>query len=133
MTYHRRRGVAIIDTPKGVMVVAGRSRKYILPGGGTKKYESRRRAAIRELREETGLRAKKSTFLFSAYGKKWRGHGGKYIRNRTKVFKVSAYGRLRPRSEVKHIRYYKPGSRLNVTSGTREIVEKYYNKKWYTT
>ncbi len=47
MSNKRRKGVAIVDTNKGILVVAGRSKKFILPGGGAKKWESRKKATIR--------------------------------------------------------------------------------------
>ena len=68
MTVIRRKGIAIVHTKKGILVVAGRSKKYILPGGGAKKGESRQKAAIRELYEETGLKAKSSKYLFKYVG-----------------------------------------------------------------
>ena len=66
MTRIRRKGVAIVDTPKGILVVAI-SDIFILPGGGAKPWENRKKAAIRELYEETGLRTKKIKYLFNCY------------------------------------------------------------------
>src|SRR3989344_4544949 len=67
MTIVRRRGTAIVDTPKGILVCSGRRKIFLLPGGGTerKSKESRRKAAMRELREETGLKAYSSKYLFT--------------------------------------------------------------------
>ena len=56
----RRKGVAIVDTDKGILLVAGRSKKFMLPGDGAKGWESRKKATIRELYEETGLKTKRS-------------------------------------------------------------------------
>lgn len=53
MTHIRRCGTAIVETPEGILVVAGRSGLYVLPGGAARKGESRTSTAIRELREET--------------------------------------------------------------------------------
>ena len=54
--HKRRRGTAIVDTPKGIVVVSVGGRTYYLPGGGARRGESRESAAIRELREETAYR-----------------------------------------------------------------------------
>ena len=37
----RRRGVAIVENSKGILVVAGHSKKFMLPGGGANRWESR--------------------------------------------------------------------------------------------
>src|SRR3989338_11008077 len=121
----RRRGVAIVENSKGILVVAGHSKKFMLPGGGANRWESRKRATIRELYEETGLKTNKITYLFSHLGNKWKGHGGNIIRNNSKVFWVKTYGEARPRSEIKHIDYWKPKSKFHLSQGAKEIIEKY--------
>ena len=64
MTRIRKKGIAIVETRKGILVVSGNNKKIFgLPGGGADKGESRRRAASRELREETGLKTKSSKFF----------------------------------------------------------------------
>jgi len=104
MTIVRRRGTAIIDTPNGILVASGRRKIFLLPGGGTKRKESRRKAAIRELREETGLRAYSSKYLFTYNEQKYYPDGRKRkIVNLHKVFLIKAKGHARPREEVKHI------------------------------
>ena len=124
MGYKRRKGVAIVDTPKGILVVAGRSKKFILPGGGAKRGESRKHAAIRELYEETGLKTKRAKYLFSYVGKKWHTRKG-FVRNYAKVFLIEAYGKPKPRNEIKYIAFWKPGSKIHITTGTKKIIEKY--------
>jgi len=44
--------------------MAGRSKVFLLPGGGANRGESRIEAAMRELREETGLKPYYAKFLF---------------------------------------------------------------------
>jgi len=124
MTYKRRKGVALVDTKKGILVVSGRSKIFSLPGGGANKGESRKHSAMRELREETGLYSKKRIYLFSYIGGKWHTRKGS-IRNHAKVFLIEAYGRARLRNEIKHIAYWKPGSNINISRTTRTIIEKY--------
>ena len=46
----RRKGVALVETEKGILMVREKGhRNFSLPGGGTNKGESRKDAAMREL------------------------------------------------------------------------------------
>ena len=110
----RRRGTAIVDTPEGILVVRGRGNTYLLPGGGAHRHESREKAAIRELEEETGLKALDSTFLFEYRGRI----------NAHKVFLVRTSGTPEPRREIRQIAYSN-GSNVKVSSTTRGIIERY--------
>jgi len=49
MIKKRRRGTAIVGTSRGILVVAGRNKLSVLPGGGANKEESRTEAVVREL------------------------------------------------------------------------------------
>ena len=118
----RRRGVAIVPTKKGILVVSDKKGVYMLPGGGARKKESRKEAAIRELNEKTGLDVKEIYHLFGYLGKKWN---KKNIRNNTKVFLAKVNGTPKPNNEIKKISFWKPGSRLNLTSGAKKSIEKY--------
>lgn len=113
-----RRGTAIVDTNKGILVTSGRKKTFLLPGGVARKSESRKRAAIRELEEETGLKAYSCKYLF-----RHRGFA------RHKVFLIKAKGHARPRHEIKHIAYWKPGSHLHLSNSTKEIIERYLEYK----
>ena len=60
----RRRGTAIVDTPRGILVVSHENRTFYLPGGGAEKNESQKTATTRELKEETSLETVTCRFLF---------------------------------------------------------------------
>jgi len=130
MTIVRRRGTAILETPKGILVASGRKKLFLLPGGGAEKWESRRRATIRELREETGLKADSCEYLFTYNEPKYTGEGKRRkIRNLHKVFLVKASGCPKPNyHDVHHIAYWKPGSDVNISRTTRKIVGLYFEK-----
>jgi len=128
MTRIRRKSVALVDTHKGILVVSGRSKIYTLPGGGADKGEARKHSAMRELREETGLYSKHRKYLFGYTGGKWHTRKGSVI-NHAKVFLIKTYGRTRPRHEIKHIRYWKPGSEIRISGRTKWIIDKYLEIK----
>ena len=128
MTDKRRKGVAIVDTEKGILVVSsGRNKKFTLPGGGAERWETRKKAAIRELEEETGLKTKEIKYLFSYLGTKWHMHNGRRVRNLAKVFLVKTEGIARPRHEIKYVDFWKTGSDLKLGGGTKKVIEKYVN------
>jgi 8-oxo-dGTP diphosphatase len=129
MTHRRRHGVAIVDTEEGILVVSVRSRLFLLPGGGAHNGESREKAAIRELKEETDLMASSCEFLFQHIGSKHRSYKGGYFRNYSKVFLVKATGNARPRNEIKHIAYYRPDCDIKISYNSKLIIDKYLNWK----
>ncbi len=129
MTRIRRKGVAIVESEKGILVVAGRGKVFALPGGGANGKETRKKAAIRELREETGLKTKHAKYVFSYKGRKWKDYKGKYVRNHAKVFLIKIYGHLRPRKEVKYVAWYNPNSKVRISRSTRGLIEKYLKTK----
>jgi 8-oxo-dGTP diphosphatase len=125
----RRRGTAIVETEKGILVTAGRGGVFLLPGGGAKRGESRTKAAMRELREETGLKPYHVKYLFRHRGRVSKSHGHGYFQDHHTVCLVKAHGIPRPRHEIKYVAFYKPGSRVRISGVTREIIEKYYGYK----
>ena len=125
----RRRGTAIVETEKGILVAAGRSKVFLLPGGGANRGESRTKAAMRELREETDLRSYRTKYLFRHRGRVHKSHGQGYFQDHHTVCLIKAKGIPRLRHEIKHVAYYKPGSKVHISRVTREIIDKYYDYK----
>ena len=113
-----------MDMPHGILVVAGNSKKFILPGGGANRHESRKTATIRELYEETGLKTVDIKYLFSIVGRKWHARRGA-VRNHTKIFLVKTKGRAKPRHEIKYIDYWTHKNNVNISKSTLKIISKY--------
>ncbi|RME78020.1 NUDIX domain-containing protein [Candidatus Woesearchaeota archaeon] len=124
----RRRGTVILENSKGILLVSGRSKRFMLPGGNARSREPRMATAIRELYEETGLVAKEAKFLFK-YDAGVSKIGGHLKHTKHKVFLIKAEGTARPRSDVKHIAFYKPGVDIKLTYTTKKILEKYLKTK----
>ena len=120
----RRRGTAIVDTSKGILI-ASHHKTWLLPGGGANKGESREKATIRELREETGLKATSCKYLFE-YNEP---DDGRKIRNLHKVFLIEAEGKPKPNHhDVHHLAFWKSGSDIVLSPTTKTIVERYLNE-----
>ncbi len=115
----RRRGTAIVETAKGILVVSIDGRKFYLPGGGAEDDESREQAAIRELKEETNLETVDCSFLFEFEG----------YSNSHKVFLIKTSGEAKPCNEIRYIDYFN-GTNLIVSSVTWDIIELYLKKKF---
>jgi 8-oxo-dGTP diphosphatase len=125
----RRRGTALVETEQGILVTAGRGGVFLLPGGGANRGESRTKAAMRELREETGLKPYYAKYLFRHRGRVSKSHGHGYFQDHHTVCLIKAHGTPRPRHEIKYVAFYKPGSGVRISGITREIIEKYYSYK----
>lgn len=128
-TKKRRRSTAIIETPRGILVVAGRRGLYVLPGGGTNKGESITQAAVRELKEETGLIVTNVRLLFRHVGHLQRAYSGIYFKDYHTVCLINASGIARPLNEVKYLDYYSPNSEIKLSRTTKEIIERFYELK----
>ena len=129
MIYNRRCGTAIVEFPEGILVVSQDSESFMLAGGGANKGESRRRAAMRELQEETGLKPLGSKYLFAYKGKLHRNYKGGHFRDYHKVFLIKADGTPTPQREIKRIAFFKEGSCLKLVYSSKEIIEKFLAMK----
>jgi 8-oxo-dGTP diphosphatase len=115
----RRRGTAILETKEGILLTAMSRGTFLLPGGGADKGESRFRAAIRELEEETGLMANYAKIIF-----RHESHSHEHT-----VVLVKAKGTPKPKHEIKYIDYYKPDKNIKISNGTKDIIKKYFEWK----
>ncbi len=115
--YDQRRGSVIVETDKGVLLVSSSGGYFRLPGGKPEKGEASIQAAIRELREETGLRAYDVRYLFKFYG--------------SKVFRIRANGEPIPSSEIHYFAFFEPGKemKVKVSHNTLKILKMYYQLK----
>ena len=60
----RERATAVVVRDGRVLLVRGRAEEFMMPGGGIEPGETPMAAAVRELREETGLAAARTEPLF---------------------------------------------------------------------
>lgn len=127
----RRRGTAIIETDKGILLTSGNGRVFILPGGGAHKGESRLVAALREIAEETRLKPYSAEIIFRHLGKVERTLSGReYFQDHHTVCLVMATGEAKPGGgDAKYIAYYYPGCSVRVSTTTQEIIEEYFRWK----
>lgn len=124
----RRRGTAIVETPKGILLVSEGGKKYDLPGGATKGRENEKDTALRELEEETGLKGTECIHLFELSGRIQRDIKGGFFKDEHKVFLVKACGDPKPQSEIHYITY--TGDTCAVLStNTKRIIEKYLHDR----
>lgn len=120
----RLRGTAIVETEQGILLVSEDGIRFSLPGGAAEKDELWIQAAIRELREETGLCAYSAQYLFSHLGN-IRKRGSTYSRNDHRVFLIEAEGVPVPSQEIKVVQFYNPGDSIKISNSTRHILERY--------
>lgn len=123
---YRRRGTAIVETKRGILLTAGHHGAFILPGGGAKRGESRFVAALRELTEETTLRPYFGQIIFRHVGGVNRSFSGKSLfQDHHTVCLIKASGTVRPHDDAKRIAYWNPGCDVAISHTTREIIDKY--------
>lgn len=140
---YRRRGTVILETKQGILVVAGRHRSFMLPGGGANRGESRFVAALRELTEETSLLPYEAKVIFKHLGhpKPTFSGKGQYQDHHT-VCVVKATGKIKLRDDAKRLAYIDPnslkvsdpfnsGRETLISNTTKEIIQKY--RDWKST
>jgi len=132
----RRRGTAIVENKDGgILVVAGRHKVFLLPGGTANHGETRHKAAIRELKEETELKAYYSKVLFRHNSDKiHKAHGCYYFKDAHTVVLIKATGHVKPRSDAKYAEWYYPESDIRLSTATKDIIDRYYaykTKSWW--
>ena len=127
---NRRKGTALVETEKGILMVREKgNRDYSLPGGGADRGESRKEAAMRELREETGMMPLSAEYLCHYRGNPFTGYRGDRIQNDVKVFIVKASGTPKALDEIEEVRWWKPGSSLRLCRGQWRTLKAYEEYK----
>lgn len=115
-----RRATVIVETDEGFLLVSHSKRKdpmYMLPGGYIREEEAPKKAAERELYEETGLHSVKMEYLFEVVSK----------HNRHIVFLAQTHGEAKKRNEITHIRYYNESTKnkYNLAWHVEAVIVKY--------
>ncbi len=113
-----------METTKGILVVSEGGKTYCLPGGAAKDGESWKVAALRELEEETGLKADECSYLFDCNGRIQRDIKGGFFRDAHKVYLMRVSGVPEPKNEIKHVAYIKDAN-VSLSYTTKKIIRKY--------
>ncbi len=117
-----RRGTIIFENENGILLARISNEPWLLPGGHAEYNEPRIIAAIRELYEETKLKAIDVNFLFD-FESTYYYH---------KVFLIKAHGTPVPSQEVSAFNYYHPQNPAlypDISKSSFEIIQKYLEIK----
>lgn len=114
-----RATIIVQDDDGRILLVRDRGKRiFSLPGGKIERGEDARRAALRELQEETGINLTRAVRLFKHVG-------GSRVHE---VFKsdVRADSRGKARAEIAQIKWWDPdeGPAPNIQASSREILNR---------
>ncbi|XHH10614.1 MAG: NUDIX domain-containing protein [Candidatus Bathyarchaeia archaeon] len=112
-----------------MLVVRENGKKFDLPGGAAKDGENRKNAAIRELEEETGLKAVDCCFLFECRGHIQKSVKGGFFQDFHKVYLIKINGAAKPKNEIEQVAFYTKNSSLSLSFAANRIIQKYLKQK----
>lgn len=119
----RERATVILEDERGILLVRGKGEEHFITPGGGLGGDTASVAAQRELLEELSVRATElrptGSFLGFADPSDWK--GGRALQHN--IFEGKISGTPRASSEIDEIAFWKPGSDLNISTDTREILE----------
>ncbi|MCF8007344.1 MAG: NUDIX domain-containing protein [Methylovulum sp.] len=111
----KKRGTAIVQTSKGILLTKMKGDLFLLPGGKTEPGEPRIITAIRELKEETNLSAESVIFLFE--------HESQHYNH--KVFLIKATGTPKASNEIILLDYYPNVSGDLISDSSLKIIHRF--------
>ncbi len=118
----KRRATIIFENENGILLTRISNEPWLLPGGQAEYNEPRIIAAIRELYEETKLKAIDVQYLFDFESTYYH----------QKVFLIKADGIPVPSHEVSAFNYYHPQNPelfLDISKSSFEIIKRYLEIK----
>lgn len=124
----RRRGVALVETEEGILMVRENGKPcFSLPGGKANSNETRLKASMRELQEETGMIPLTAEYLCEYVGREFTTRHGQHFQNHAKVFVVKAKGiaSVMDKNEISKIAWWKPGCDLPLCDGIWKSLKAY--------
>lgn len=110
----RDRATAVVIRDGKVLLVHGRNPTFAMPGGGIEPGESADCAAVRELFEETELKALQTKYLFVLETAIHRHH----------VFLIEAEGEVKMGPEISEFRWWDRTENLPIYSHVESILER---------
>ena len=110
----RERATAVVVRDGKVLLVRGRAEEFMMPGGGIEPGETPMVAAVRELREETGLAAARTEPLFVWESAIQRHH----------AFRVEAEGEVEMGPEISEFKWWDRRECLPTFSHVEAILER---------